>query len=358
MARPHAAAILEDAWHRRLDRMLRHRGWKTRIISHTGFGSESLVRVMGRILLTNDPHTRGSADATASALELFHADNAQRGWRAFLTAPALDVPVTATVNGVRTHGRADRSGLIDIPVRGHGLSPGWHEVHLTSPDAEPTTAAVFIVGDDETFGIVSDIDDTIIKTSLPRPMVAAWNTFIRHEGARRPVPGMASMYRALLEDHPKAPILYLSTGAWNTAPSLTRFLRRNGYPPGALLLTDWGPTNTGWFRSGQDHKHSWLHRLARELPNVKWVLVGDDGQHDPATYGDFADERPEAVRAIAIRELSPTEQFLQHGIPLSNEEVSLRVKHQEGVPVCRAPDGYGLLRLLRVALGWEPVPRD
>jgi len=41
--------------------------------------------------------------------------------------------------------------------------------------------------------------------------------------------------------HPNAPVFYLSTGAWNVAPALTRFLSRNLYPPGPLLLTDWGP---------------------------------------------------------------------------------------------------------------------
>ena len=76
-------------------------------------------------------------------------------------------------------------------------------------------------------------------------MIAAWNTFMRSEGARRPVPGMATMYRELLAEHPDAPVIYLSTGAWNTAPLLTRFLRRNGFPAGPMLLTDWGPTNTG-----------------------------------------------------------------------------------------------------------------
>jgi len=28
----------------------------------------------------------------------------------------------------------------------------------------------------------------------------------------------------------------------------------DGFPEGPLLLTDWGPTNTGWFRSGREHK--------------------------------------------------------------------------------------------------------
>ena len=82
-----------------------------------------------------------------------------------------------------------------------------------------------------------------------------------------------------------------------------------------MLLTDWGPTNTGWFRSGQEHKHAQLHRLARELPHVRWLLVGDDGQHDPKIYTEFTVRRPDRVRGIAIRELSAGEQVLSHVIP-------------------------------------------
>ena len=121
---------------------------------------------------------------------------------------------------------------------------------------------------------------------------------------------MAPMYRELLAEHPGAPIVYVSTGAWNTAPTLTRFLRSTAIPLGPLLMTDWGPTNTGWFRSGQEHKRACLDRLARDFPDIRWLLVGDDGQHDPKIYADFAEARPECVDAIGIRQLSPTEQVL------------------------------------------------
>jgi len=43
------------------------------------------------------------------------------------------------------------------------------------------------------------------------------------------------------------------------------------------------------------------------------VMFGDDGQHDPAIYREFAELRPAHVRAIAIRQLSATEQILAHG---------------------------------------------
>ena len=66
-----------------------------------------------------------------------------------------------------------------------------------------------------------------------------------------------------------------------------------------MLLTDFGPTQTRWFRSGPEHKRRALAELARDFPNIKWLMFGDDGQHDPAVYREFAELRPAHVRAIA-----------------------------------------------------------
>jgi hypothetical protein len=114
-----------------------------------------------------------------------------------------------------------------------------------------------------------------------------------------------------------------------------------------MLLTDWGPTNTGWFRSGQEHKRAQLHRLARELPNVRWLLVGDDGQHDPKLYTEFASKRPDRVRGLAIRQLSAGEQVLSHTIPVAYDDLAPAPTASLDVPVVRAPDGYGLLDQVR-----------
>ncbi|HEX2704725.1 MAG TPA: phosphatase domain-containing protein [Candidatus Lustribacter sp.] len=350
MARPHASSIVEDAWHRQLDRALRRRGWKNRIIPFTGYGSLDFVRVFGRVLLRRPDDPDGPddfEDITYGGLRSPYVT--RRGWRSFLTAPAMGVPITVTVGHHVAHGRSDRSGHIDTTFRGHGLAPGWGTVTIAAQHAEPVEAPIFVVGPDVRFGIVSDIDDTVISTSLPRPMIAAWNTFVKHESARRVVPGMAPLYRELLTEHPGAPIAFVSTGAWNTAPTLARFLKTGGFPLGPLLLTDWGPTNTGWFRSGQDHKRACLDRLARDFPAIQWLLIGDDGQHDPKIYQDFAEARPDRVDAIAIRQLTPTEMVLSHGLPVSNEELVARQRPPREMPVVYAPDGYGLARLLRAS---------
>jgi phosphatidate phosphatase APP1 len=137
-------------------------------------------------------------------------------------------------------------------------------------------------------------------------------------------------------------VVYLSTGPWNAAPTLARFLNRNMYPSGALLLTDWGLTQDRWFRSGQDHKHRNLERLASEFPDMRWLLIGDNGQHDEAIYSGFAQENPERVAAIAIRQLSVSESVFAGGHSEDGDHTTSRV------PWIYSPDGAGIAKQLAI----------
>jgi len=203
------------------------------------------------------------------------------------------------------------------------------------------------------FGLISDIDDTIIASYLPRPMVAAWNNLVLTEAARQSVPGMARLYREVLHRHPGTPVFYVSTGPWNTFPFLDRFALRHGFPSGPMLLSDWGPTNTGWFRSGPEHKLRALRSLARDFPRTQWLLVGDDGQHDPAIYAHFAAEFPDRVRAIAIRELNPVQQVLAHGTWRGLPEGTAPRRDGASTPEVRGPDGDELRsQLLPILDAW------
>ena len=233
---------------------------------------------------------------------------------------------------------SERGGYLDVELAA-ALPPGWATARLSVDGSKWWDAPLRIVDKAARLGVVSDIDDTVVITALPRPLLAFWNTFVRRDHSRMPVPGMAQLYGALLAQDPYAPIFYLSTGAWNTAPALTRFLERHGYPAGPLLMTDWGPTADGWFRSGQAHKRTELSRLLAELPALAWVLVGDDGQHDPDLYTAAAAGAPGRVRLVAIRQLTATQQVLTHGTPEPPRE---RLR-SAAAPEVRAPDGFGLL---------------
>ena len=323
----HFAARLEDSVHAWREKRGRKRGLKTTIIPYTGYGSPGWVRVLCRVVLT------GGDVASQRVAKV-------RGWRSFFSIPVDDVEVTIIAGGVEQKVLADRGGVVDTKIN-VDLTPGWHTIILRSDDTEDVTAPVFVIDPDAAFGIISDVDDTVMVTALPRPLLAAWNTFVLDEHARRPVPGMAVLYERIVRANPSAPVIYLSTGAWNVAPTLTRFLERNLYPAGPLLLTDWGPTHDRWFRSGREHKASSLERIAQELPGMKWLLVGDDGQHDEQLYGAFATSHPQNVAAVAIRQLSTSEAVLAGGRSKAADN-----EQGTGTSWVFAPDGAGLLEQL------------
>jgi len=340
----HRAARLEDAVHQVMERRLRQRGWQIVIVPYTGYGGPGWARVLARVLLTRvEPRKR-------------HRALKVRGWRSFMTIPVKDAAVVIEVGGTCQEVYTDREGFVDCRVEGD-VSPGWCTVGLRTDHAQPVEAPIRVVDPSVRFGIISDIDDTVMVTALPRPMLAAWNTFVLDEHARAAVPGMAVLYERLTNAHTGAPVFYLSTGAWNVAPTLTRFLGRHLYPAGPLLLTAWGPKSDRWFRSGRAHKRASLARLAREFPDMKWLLIGDDGQHDEEIYAEFAADHPDNVAAVAIRRLSPTQSVLAGGLPAPVAEG--QESGPAGLRWMYAPDGAGLWRQLRESgLAYPPAATE
>ncbi|MBL7254364.1 App1 family protein [Paractinoplanes lichenicola] len=328
--RMHRAARVEDALHEIVERRLRNRGWRPVITAYTGYGAPGWARVMARVVLT-----RGTQSRTLEKV---------RGWRSFTSSPVNNAVVKIQIGDSITETRTDRSGYVDTRVKGD-LEPGWGSVRLFTEGAAAVEAPIRVLDPETRFGLISDIDDTVMVTALPRPLLAAWNTFVLDEHARMAVPGMAVLYERLITANAGAPVFYLSTGAWNVAPTLTRFLSRHLYPAGPLLLTDWGPTPDRWFRSGQEHKRTTLQRLSREFPNIRWLLIGDDGQHDQEIYSEFAHAHPENVAAVAIRRLSPTQSVLAGAIPGPSGEAE--AVGSGGKTWFTAPDGAGLWSLLR-----------
>jgi phosphatidate phosphatase APP1 len=328
-ARVHPASACEVRIKRAAAARLVARGWRPRVVPFTGYGAAGWVRVMARVLLAPPGTPRRPAGDS-------------RGWRRFVPLTAGGIPVTVTVGETEHAVQSGTDGYLDVRLEAP-VSPGWMEVQLTVGDAAPVSAPIRVVGPATTVGLVSDIDDTVIVTMLPRPLLAFRNAFLLRESDRQPVPGMAGLYADLATAHPDLFVVYLSTGAWNTAVALRGFLARHGYPAGPMLLTDWGPTPDGWFRSGNAHKQAQLRRLFDELPHVRWLLVGDDGQHDPQLYAETVSAFPDKVLAVAIRRLTLPQQ-VGHLVPaLRRTPVSVEL----GDDVVSATDGEGLREGLR-----------
>ena len=240
--------------------------------------------------------------------------NPMRGWRSFTATAMSDAPVTIVIDGTKHEAYTDRGGVLDVKLS-IDLDPGMHEVIMYVPGSRAVATSVYIVPESQKLGVIMDVDDTVMVTT---------------DRIRR--------------SHPDAPFMYLSTGAWNITPTLRRFLSRNGYPRGTFLLTDWGPTPDRWFRSGTNHKVESLRRLAEEFPQMKWILVGDDGQRDPYIYNGFAVRYPDNVAAIVIRNLTVGETMLASGRVWSDYRAEQMMRSPLWI---EATDGVTLSKKLR-----------
>ncbi|RYD65333.1 MAG: DUF2183 domain-containing protein, partial [Verrucomicrobiaceae bacterium] len=159
------------------------------------------------------------------------------------------------------------------------------------------------------FGIISDLDDTVIHTGITSLLLAAKLTFLENAKTRKPLEGVASLYHALQQGHGKRPInplFYISSSPWNLHDLLVDFLRLNEIPPGPLLLRDVGLDRTKFIKEpGHGHKEAKALSLLDAYPALPFVLVGDSGQEDPSIYASVAEKRPGRVLAIYIRDVDP-----------------------------------------------------
>ena len=74
---------------------------------------------------------------------------------------------------------------------------------------------------------------------------------------------------------------------------------------------------------------------------MRWLLIGDNGQHDEQIYSAFAQEYSDRVAAIAIRQLSVSESVLAGGHSENGDHSA------SSVPWIYSPDGAGIARKLK-----------
>ncbi len=297
----HALARVEDVFQRGVVTALRRRpGWRLVVVPYAGHGTRTQVHVLARVLLRRSR----PADSPARPVSTFGT-----ALRHYLTVEVPGEPVGVQVGDRQLSTTADREGYVRVTLDVGELDPGWQPVTFELPAAPDgrATGQVLVVDPAARLGLVSDVDDTVIRTGLTRLVEAVRTTLLVPEDARTALSGGAELYRGLVAgDSGRAPVFYVSTGAWNLHGVLERFIVRHGFPVGPLLMTDWGPGQSGLFRqNGIAYKTSTIAALLAEHAQLSWVLVGDSGQDDAEAYAAVARSAPQRIRAIYIRDAPP-----------------------------------------------------
>lgn len=273
----------------------------THVAAYRGYVSQGKAHI--RIRVTEMPVVPDSAELVADPKVV------RTNLRRFVALAFPGVKLRVILGDEQVDVETDRHGYATAHIPATGMRPGWHEYHVVTIPEHPDEAPRIVAGEvllpnaAAPFAVVSDIDDTVLRTGLTEGFVAVRQTLLGSAATRRAIPGMSALYRGLAAGFGKKPepaFYYLSTGPWNLYDVLTEFFELRNFPKGVLHLTDWGPQERYVMRSGKEHKRLWLSRLFAAYPSTKFVLVGDSGQNDPLVYVEAAREHAKQVQAILI----------------------------------------------------------
>jgi phosphatidate phosphatase APP1 len=287
---------MERAWDdRRRRRHSLFRPKNFRIETYLGYGGPAGVVVGGRVLDNPPPSEAVDGEGVRAAF--------RRTASHFFTDDLPGVPLRVTVGDTTIETVSDDDGywLVEfVPTEATGpWLDGTVELageyrHLTDPHTTPIR--ILVPGPDARFGIVSDIDDTILETGVQRVGQMIQTTLTGSELTRTPFAGAPELYRDLAAGI--NPVFYVSSSPWNLYSFLQGFLRHRDFPPGPVLLRDLIGTDEGRAR-----KHERIESVLALNPGLPFVLLGDSGEHDPQIYAEMVKAHPDRFLAVYIREV-------------------------------------------------------
>lgn len=287
-----------------------------RIIYYRGFGSPSEVFLKGRVLRQRDLSTPSDRDT--------FWQNLLATYQRFESDEVAGVTVRVEAFGLVHTAVTDKEGYFEVTINPPNDLPAgrvWFPVRysldgVVQPDTRETVDNQPVVKDGylmisppfSQFGIISDIDDTVLVTDATNLLQTARLTFLGNAYTRLPFAGIAAFYRALQSGPVTTlfnPIYYVSSSPWNLYDLLVDFFRIQGIPKGPILLRDFSISPTFLLPEGHHvHKLAMIRKVLDVNPQLPFVLIGDSGQQDPEIYAQVVRENPGRIRAIYIRDVS------------------------------------------------------
>ncbi len=280
------------------------------IMPYQGFGNDKELFLLGRVL-----KDKGIG---ISKLEDSRWRNFKKMYKRFMTWEIPNAKLEASIDSIKKTTTTDEEGYFEFKIElSQPLISGnsWQKVRVEllseivkNQPAPVVDAYVFIPSENVEFGVISDIDDTVVPTGATRLWEMFKTTFLGNAQTRIPFQGVASFYQALskgLVGKENNPFFYVSSSPWNLYDFLQELMEVHHLPQGPLMLRDIGLSREH-FISGSHKKHKLIQieRVFDIIQEIPFILIGDSGQHDAEIYLQVIKDYPGRVKMVYIRDVN------------------------------------------------------
>ena len=281
------------------------------IAPYRGYGNDARVLVIGRAL--RDPGLREVSDRDTVWRNL--VESYKRIETDELAGARIRVTYSALSQEIVTDSEGFFRAQIELSTPPPPDSGYWHEVKLELVDPLPLTgepviasAQTLVPPRDAEFGVISDLDDTVIQTGATDVIRMVRATLFGNARTRIPFAGVAAFYAALQQGGTGTsfnPIFYVSSSPWNLYDVIEQFMALQRIPMGPTLLRDWGMSLDRIPFGHSTHKLTSIRQIMGMYPEQRVILIGDSGQEDPEIYREIVREYPGRVLCCYIRNVTP-----------------------------------------------------
>ena len=277
---------------------------KVRLLAYAGYRNATVVRLKGRAVRYQKPLRAGEGMlARLRAMMAIYNSHEVPG-----------VTVHCAGYGQSAETVTDGEGYFDfaLPID-LALPPAtaWERVTLSVAGraAEPAAIDVPVMapGADNHWGIISDIDDTVVETGATDLLKNWRRVLVDRPRDRLAVPGASTLYKMFARDHaaPIRPFFYVSSSPWNLYGFIAEFMELNAIPHGPMFLQDYGIDANTLITAGHDsHKLAAIETILAFYPGFRFLLIGDNGQRDVEIYAQAVRDFPNRVGAVFIRDVA------------------------------------------------------
>jgi phosphatidate phosphatase APP1 len=277
------------------------------ITPYRGYGTRSRMLVHGRVIEKRDIAAASDTDSLWR--------NLVNTYKRIDSDPLPHARVQVRLGDLEREVVADEEGFfrewVDLATP-LGGDDEWREaeVRLQRPvsDGEKeieSKAPIRVTTGAETFGVISDLDDTVIQSRITSFLQAVRTVMLGNARTRLPFPGVAAFYQALEkggDGKRRNPIFYVSSSPWNIHDVIADFMDIQRIPAGPIHLRDWDIDLDALTSNRlKRHKEPIIRQILELFPSLPFILIGDDSQKDPEIYRSIIGQFPGRILAIYIR---------------------------------------------------------
>jgi phosphatidate phosphatase APP1 len=283
------------------------------IVAYHGYGTAERLFVSGRVLEQPGVNPTGDNDTVWN--------NLVNTYKRFESDEIRGARVVAQFQGIEQEVVTDEEGFFVIEIVPAQPLPAdqlWHDIALEVREPQRAgqgpvraTGRVFVPPRSAQFGVISDIDDTVVQTDAANLLRMARSVFLGNARTRLPFKGVAGLYRALQQgtagntETGVNPLFYVSSSPWNLYDLLIEFFTLHDIPQGPIFLRDWGISRHEILPTAhRGHKLAAIRQILDRYPQLGFILIGDSGQEDPEIYREIVELYAGRIKAVYIRNVS------------------------------------------------------